>query len=78
MHVSPFMDMNRCWRLEASQPADLANKPPSLSAAVFKLRGDVSLSVTTVPNCPGGSEFVARVAIRIYWHALKLVAKGVR
>jgi DUF1365 family protein len=104
MHVSPFVDMNRCWRLEASCPADLSNPRAPPRAAVFRARADVALSVTTVPNCAGGADLTAvmklrptrvaptaagwrsprtwfmpqRVALRIYWHALKLVAKGVR
>ena len=71
LHVSPFIDMHRCWQLEASDPCVeiLSAKQPgrtkrgapkgSGDEAVFVMAPQLVLSVTCLPNCPEGSALFA-------------------
>lgn len=91
LHVSPFMDMQNTWHLEAPEPrdtlklvvrathpvhgdyfyADLLARaaPPGRRAARNEEAGlGVALSYAFMPH---------RVALLIYWQAVKLLVKGV-
>lgn len=52
LHVSPLIDMNRCWRLVASDPFEG-------QAGSTRLARQMSVSVTVLPNTEGGRLFTA-------------------
>jgi DUF1365 family protein len=62
LHVSPFLDMNRCWHLEASDPCEKvlpSRKNGAKAAHSFRVSPSLVLSVTCLPNCEAGSPFFA-------------------
>jgi hypothetical protein len=74
LHVSPFIDMNRCWQLEASDPcqkilpgagarqgSDGARRARAgaLGRETFEMAPQIVLSVTCVPNCAEGAPLYA-------------------
>ena len=65
--VSPFLDMNRSWQLEASDPCHRISLPTgrkgygdnTLQALKFVLAPQLRLSVTCINTCEGGAPFYA-------------------
>ncbi|EKX43039.1 hypothetical protein GUITHDRAFT_111082 [Guillardia theta CCMP2712] len=67
LHVSPFLDMNRAWRLEGSLPATLipgTAKKDALHRTQFRMMPTIDLSVTCLPNCENGSPFYAFLRVK--------------
>jgi len=57
LHVSPFIDMNRCWLLQASNPClhfvspNAQGEGGGEGAGSVVVAGRLKLSVTCLPNC---------------------------
>ena len=54
LHVSPLIDMNRCWRLEASDPLEARR-----GGGRRVLASQMQVTVSVLPNTEGGGVFTA-------------------
>lgn len=82
LHVSPFMDMLGSWKIKASAPGD--NIFIMISVHHPKLGDFFTASLTAKKISPSVTDHVIffwlmphKVALWIYWHALKIWWKGV-
>lgn len=83
LHVSPFMDMHGSWKIKTSEPED--NLFVAISVQHPKL-GDYFSASLVARRVPSSATDLAlffwlmphKVALWIYWHALKLWWKNVQ